>query len=105
LYKKRREIVLNHYGGNPPECFCCGETFVEFLSLDHINGGGRRHRAELKKIGFGGRFYLWLIKNNFPKEYRVLCNNCNMSLGFYGYCPHQKNSAIGVVRVGHKKIL
>jgi hypothetical protein len=20
--------------------------------------------------------------------YRVLCHNCNMALGFYGYCPH-----------------
>jgi hypothetical protein len=30
-----------------------------------------------------------LIKNNFPDGFQVLCHNCNMSIGLYGYCPHQ----------------
>lgn len=81
-------IVLVHYGGDPPKCVCCGETYLEFLSIDHINGGGRKH---LKQIGcYGQGFYAWLIKNNFPEGYRVLCINCNFSLGHYGYCPHRK---------------
>jgi hypothetical protein len=30
-----------------------------------------------------------LIKENFPKEYQILCFNCNLALGFFGYCPHR----------------
>lgn len=92
LKKKRKEDkikALTHYGGNPPKCACCGEDKIEFLSIDHINGGGRKHREALK---VGGFFNKWLIKNDFPEGYRVLCFNCNLSLGFHGYCPHQKSN-------------
>lgn len=83
---KNKLIVLTHYGGNPPKCACCGETHIEFLTIDHINGGGCKHR---KQIGTNN-INRWLIKNNFPEGYRVLCMNCNTSRGFYGYCPHQE---------------
>lgn len=33
--------------------------------------------------------YRWLRINKYPKGFRTLCHNCNMSYGFYGYCPHQ----------------
>lgn len=85
--KQIRIDVINHYGG---KCACCSESILEFLSIDHIDGGGKKHR---KEIGGGGNtFYRWLIRNNFPEGFRVLCNNCNMSIGFYGYCPHQIKS-------------
>jgi hypothetical protein len=84
---RERILVLTHYGGNPPKCACCGESYIEFLAIDHINGGGSRHLKELRIKG--QRFYEWLIKNNFPVGFRVLCHNCNMSLGLYGYCPHR----------------
>ena len=87
--RKLRKVVLEHYGGNPPKCDCCGENYIEFLAIDHINGGGKKHR---KIIGFA-HIYEWLIKNNFPKGFRILCHNCNSALGYYGYCPHQKMSA------------
>jgi hypothetical protein len=87
-------LVLTHYSGNPPKCACCGETHVEFLSIDHINGGGERHRKSLNKQS-GSPFYIWLIKNDFPEGYRVLCLNCNTSLGVYGYCPHQREKQNG----------
>lgn len=77
--------VLTYYGGDPPKCACCGETFLEFLSLDHINGGGRKQRQVIKV-----RWWEWIIKNNFPPGFRVLCHNCNQSIGLYGYCPHSK---------------
>jgi hypothetical protein len=54
------------------------------LGIDHINGGGTKHRKEIKNFGI----YKWLIDNNYPLGYRVLCHNCNCSLGFNGYCPH-----------------
>lgn len=86
-YRKRIKLeVLSHYGGSPPRCACCGEVFIEFLCIDHINGGGAVHRRKLKK--WGVHFYAWLRKNKFPEGFRVLCHNCNMSIGAYGYCPH-----------------
>jgi len=85
-YSQRLRIrVLNHYGGLPPKCACCGESQIEFLCIDHIHGGGIKYRREAK----GGHFYQWLKNNNFPEGYQVLCHNCNMAKGFYGYCPHK----------------
>ncbi len=83
--KKRREIVISHYGG---VCACCEESQIEFLSMDHINGDGAKHRRELKKNGHI-HIYDWLIKNNFPEGFQVLCMNCNWAKGKYGYCPHK----------------
>jgi len=78
--------VLNHYSNGTMQCACCGEKYIEFLSIDHVAGGGSKHRKKIKV----GDFYFWLIKNNFPTGYRVLCMNCNSSIGFHGYCPHER---------------
>jgi hypothetical protein len=86
-YRKLRLEVLIHYGGNPPKCACCGESHEEFLAIDHINNNGCEDR---RKGLYADKLYRWLIKNNYPKEFRVLCHNCNQSLGHHGYCPHQK---------------
>lgn len=72
------------------ECACCGVSYLEFLGIDHILGGGNQQRKKLFSHGGGGsKFYRWLMSNNFPPGFRVLCNNCNNSLGNFGYCPHQ----------------
>lgn len=89
--QKLRRLVLEHYGGSPPKCACCGESGYEFLVLDHIDGGGSKHRRETTG-GLGGlKMYRWVIENDFPSMFRVLCCNCNSSYGSYGYCPHQKD--------------
>jgi hypothetical protein len=76
---KRKVIML--YG---KVCACCGESRMEFLGIDHIKGGGTRHRRQC-----GGNVYIPILQEPYnPKKYRVLCWNCNLSLGFYGYCPH-----------------
>lgn len=80
---------LVHYSTNPPKCACCGESEIRFLSIDHINGGGTKHRRQIG-IGGGATMYLWLKKNNYPKGFQVLCYNCNMAKGFYGICPHKE---------------
>lgn len=85
--RKIKMIVLNFYGKNKPECSCCKEKHIEFLVMDHIKGGGNKHKKRLKISG-GLSLYKWIIKNKFPKKLRILCDNCNMSLGRYGYCPH-----------------
>jgi len=85
-YPKRLRLrVLNHYSNGTLQCKCCGEKIYEFLCLDHIKGGGNKER---KKTGYGPKLYLWLIKNDFPIGYQVLCHNCNLAKGFYGKCPH-----------------
>jgi hypothetical protein len=91
LCQTRRLQVLIHYGGDPPKCACppCGEDKIEFLSIDHIHGGGNKH---MRKLGLKGgvNFHTWLIKNNYPEGYQVLCMNCNHAKGHYGICPHQR---------------
>ena len=83
--------VFEHYSGGTPRCACCGETHMEFLALDHIAGGGTKHRA-MHTGGLGGlKTYRWAIKNGFPAIFRVLCHNCNSAYGFFGYCPHNRN--------------
>jgi hypothetical protein len=90
LVKKYRDACryesIKHYSNGTMSCACCGENHYEFLAIDHINGGGDSMRKEL---GHGniGRV---LKARGFPLGYRILCHNCNMAIGFYGYCPHQK---------------
>jgi hypothetical protein len=82
LAEKRRRAVIIHYGG---KCACCPEATFEFLEIDHINNDGAAHR---KKIGMGNT-YKWLIANNYPPGFQVLCSNCNHAKGRYGICPHE----------------
>lgn len=83
-----KTLVFDHYGR---ECACCGETEPEFLSIDHMDGGGKKHR---KVIGQSSReFYKWLIDNNFPPNFQTLCMNCNHAKGRNGgdgLCPHER---------------
>ena len=81
---KIRLEVLGYYSKGEMCCACCGEKHIEFLSIDHINGGGDKHRKRV-----GSYLYMSLKAQGFPLGYRVLCHNCNQSLGIYGYCPHQ----------------
>ncbi len=87
--KNRFELKLETfkaYGG--PTCSCCGESRVEFLSMDHINGVGAVERYTSHRKGEG--LYRWLKKNGWPAGFRVLCMNCNFAYGHAGYCPHER---------------
>lgn len=89
--KKIRQKVLDAYGN---KCVCCGETFPEFLTIEHKNNDGTAHRKLIQKSA-GSHFYKWLVDNNFPKEdFELNCWNCNCSKGKYGYCPHGKETTV-----------
>ena len=90
--RRLRYEVLTHYCNGIPKCACCGESHVEFLALDHIHGGGNKHRKEIS--AFGSEFYSWLKNNGWPNDppLQILCHNCNLAKGFYGTCPHQKQA-------------
>lgn len=80
-WKRDRLDAIAHYGN---KCACCGEATLEFLTIDHIKGGGNQHRREI-----GTHLCRWLKRNNWPSGFQVLCANCNCAKGFYGTCPHQ----------------
>ena len=82
----RKMAAFRAYGG--AECVCCHEATIEFLSIDHVNGGGTKHRLSIKSNGRGNQFYSWLKQHGYPPGFRVLCMNCNFALGHFGYCPH-----------------
>jgi hypothetical protein len=66
-----KTTVMEHYSKtSPPSCQRCGYFDLRALSIDHINGGGTKHRKEVRAL------YYWLIKNNFPEGFQVLCMNC-----------------------------
>jgi hypothetical protein len=92
-YNKVKLLVFNYYGKNFPKCVCCNENNIEFLAIHHIECNGNKHRKSINSRG-GYSFYGWLIKNNFPEGYQILCHNCNMAKGFYGYCPHEKRDSL-----------
>lgn len=78
FFRKAKLGAFAAYGG---ACFCCGESTVEFLSIDHIDGYKEGPRA-------GQKLYMWLRRNNYPVGFRVLCMNCNTAKGLRGECPH-----------------
>jgi hypothetical protein len=91
--KKVKDEVFNAYGGWV--CACCGETIRDFLSLDHINGGGNNDR-KVNRLGHGHTFYALLRKNNFPPGYQVLCMNCNFGKRYSMVCPHKAQEKTNV---------
>jgi RNA polymerase-binding transcription factor DksA len=83
-YDELRAAVFGHYGCC---CACCGITAD--LTIDHVDGTGAQHRQELfgKPRGVGGvRFYKWLVEQEFPEGYQVLCRSCNSSKRRGGRC-------------------
>ena len=83
--------VLSFYGPqNQPICSCCRESKIAFLGLDHIAGGGSRHRKEIFGQR-GGSLYQWVKRSKFPLGmFQVLCHNCNLGRHINkGICPHK----------------
>lgn len=83
--------VLTYYSHGSPVCACCGESILAFLTIDHIEGNGRKH---IKALGInnGIGFYQWLLKNH-PTGFQVLCYNCNCGRRINGgICPHASKS-------------
>jgi hypothetical protein len=82
--------VIAAYGGKC-QCPCgCSISIFELLTIDHIVGGGHKHRKSIKVSG-GFHFYRWLKAHGYPKdEFRAMCWNCNCSRGVYGHCPLER---------------
>jgi hypothetical protein len=92
--QRLRDAVFLAYGGFV--CKCCGETYKSMLTIDHINGDGNKHRAQIAKgkpymtgrSGLGDYLYRDLRERGFPSGFQVLCYNCNISKHRLGRCEH-----------------
>lgn len=87
--------VLWHYSNGNIKCSCCGESHIEFLSINHIGGGGKKHTDRIKCRG--ANFYWWLERHSYPDGYNVMCMNCNFAIGKRnsdGICPHKRKQQI-----------
>lgn len=71
-YGQWRQKVLDVYGRT---CRRCGTADEWCLTLDHINGGGRKHRAERQLIGI----CIDAVRENDHSKYQTLCWNCNVA--------------------------
>lgn len=68
--------VLSHYSGGIPHCAICRESRLVCLSIDHIRGGGNKHK---KDLGIIVVIYQWLRGQGYPDGYQVLCMNCQFA--------------------------
>ena len=86
----RQSVLLGyskrHSNSDIPSCNCCGEnSHTEFLAIDHVLGRKQMDSVpELVKIGYSSKLkdyflYEWIVDNNFPEGFQILCHNCNQS--------------------------
>ena len=83
--EKMRSLIIENYGG---KCSCpkCPETNPLFLTIEHIDGGGTKHRKTRGELGV----YRDIINQGFPASYTILCYNCNCAKAHSrdNVCPH-----------------
>lgn len=73
LYNEYREKIISHYTNGTNSCASCGCSDIRVLDIDHVNNDGAAHR---KAMGCLTSVW-WIIKNNFPIGFQILCKNCN----------------------------
>ena len=87
-----RNRVFEIYG---QECVCCKESRIEFLTIDHINRDGAKHRKTLGSLGS----YRQMMKQIDKSKYRTMCMNCNWAIRHGGICPHKQRSRAILAKV------
>ena len=77
-------------------CVCCSESNPVFLTVDHIQNDGRRHRAAFS--GNTVALYNSILKATDARErFRTLCYNCNCGRHRNGgICPHVQSRTVVV---------
>jgi hypothetical protein len=96
-HKRKMKLAVKMYLGG--RCRCCGEREPEFLTIDHVRGGGFKVK---NKHGFRrNEVYYWEIYRamragrSVSKKYQLLCSNCNLSKHFGGgVCAHKRKVAV-----------
>lgn len=102
--KKLKILVFSWYGN---KCVCCGESDLDFLTLDHIHDDGCKDRVGQK--GAGEPTYKKIRrcgKENLREDLQILCWNCQWGKRLNGgFCPHHpevdlRNSSTSRLRTG-----
>lgn len=85
--------VLTHYSvGVSPTCARCGETDIDCLVLDHVDG----HGAERRRQRGGWEGYIYLRARGYPIGFQVLCMNCNILKAVQGLkCTVEERHRVG----------
>jgi len=96
-YNIKKEVLTHYCSGDKPHCVCCGYDELEGLTIDHVYGRKNIPADEAKLDG--GKLRSLLKKKNYPKDYQVLCFNCNAAKSDKDTCPglhpkHQPSSKI-----------
>lgn len=75
----RKVTALTIVCGGRPKCFyhstlnCCKDPYnIDYLTLDHLEGGGLKHRREIGCAG-GTRFYSWVNMNKEKAKDLLVC--------------------------------
>jgi hypothetical protein len=75
-----KSLAIFHYSNG---AMACADPYLEHpipssnmlaLTIDHIEGGGVRHRKTTRYWSF----YKWLARQGYPQGFQVLCMNCQM---------------------------
>ena len=72
--KKERYDSLYGLTNGQLRCTNCGLPFYEVLQVHHLGNNGKKHREKIHK---GTSIHRFIIKQNFPTDYLVLCSNCH----------------------------
>jgi hypothetical protein len=71
--RQRKQKVIDHYSKGTGCCARCGYKDLRALSVDHKASDGAARREEQGK---GSNFYQWIVNNNYPEGFQILCMNC-----------------------------
>ena len=83
--RKLRRRFFDMYG-HKCACLKCPETNTKFMTIDHIQGGGIKHR---KITGSNNKMIREAIAEYRSDLYQPLCYNCNCGRSANGgTCPH-----------------
>jgi len=75
--EENKNAVINVLTNGEGTCRWCGQGDIDVLTVDHVLGGGTRHRNMIKSRN-GQSLYSWIIRNDYPDGFQVLCANCNL---------------------------
>lgn len=89
---KLKLMFIAAYGS---KCYCCGESNPKFLTVEHLNNDGAKHKKSIYTNAGATAVIRTLWKHGWPKDkgIAVACASCNMGrennvrIGKQ-YCPH-----------------
>lgn len=105
--KQRTKVeVFSWYGS---ACVCCDETYIDFLTLDHINddairegenyvtASGKCHQQ--RRTGYNLYCKIRMSGyDNRPRDIQILCFNCQWGKRLNaGFCPHHPKKDLRII--------